>query len=204
MGQSLANAMRLSVLQQALGYGANGAVDAMTFAARLSNTEARAKVDAAIAYQKEHFDSLRLQLGFAYGDGLKADDVLPISEFTPKAVVGARLPHVPLADGRSTLDLVDVQGFTLICAPSNEAWHRLLDGCSVPLTIAAEGRDFEASSGSWSVRMGLAADGALLVRPDGHILCRANSASTTDSRQLAEAIDSYVGRAARPAAARTA
>ena len=203
MGQSLANAMRLSVLQQALGYGANGTVDVATFAARLSNTEARAKVDAAIAYQKEHFDSLRLQLGFAYGDALKADDVLPISEFTPKAVVGARLPHVPLADGGSTLDLVDVQGFTLICAPNHEAWRPLLDGCSVPLTIVAEGRDFGASSGNWSVRMGLESDGALLVRPDGHILCRVVSAWTTDARQLAEAIDAYVGNAARPAAARS-
>jgi 2,4-dichlorophenol 6-monooxygenase len=203
MGQSLANAMRLSVLQQALGYGTNGTVDAATFAARLADPQARAKVDAAIAYQKEHFDSLRLQLGFAYGDALKADDELPISEFMPKPVVGARLPHVALAGGRSTLDLVGLQGFTLICAPRDEAWRSLGDGCSAPLTIAAEGRDFAASSGSWSARMGLEADGALLVRPDGHILYVAKRAAMADAGQLAAAIDSCVGCAWPPAEARS-
>lgn len=181
MAQSLANAMRIRVLFEALGYKPDMSVDADAFAARLSDPAARAKIDAAIAFQKDHFDSLRLQLGYAYGDALKADAALPISEFTQKAVVGARLPHVARAGNRSTLDLVNGEGFTIITGPESIAWKAL--NSPAPLAVVAESAD-------WAERMGLEKSGALVVRPDGHILFVAKNA--TEAQAAAHAIAAYV------------
>ncbi len=194
MGQSLGNAMRMITLFGALGYGPDQTVDAETFAARLSEPEARAAVDAAIAFQKDHFDSLRLQLGFAYGDALRADDLLPISEFTPKAVVGARLPHLALSDGRSTLDLVSHNGFTLIAGPEADPTGLEATGLTVPLKVLIEGRDFGATKG-WASHMGLSPSGALLVRPDGHILSVLPSDAETAGALAA--MEAYLGQSLR-------
>ena len=191
MRQSLTNAMRIAMLFDALGYKADQTVDAATFEARLADPAARAKIDAAIAFQKDHFDSLRLQLGYAYGDALAADATLPISAFTPKAVVGARLPHVALRNGHSTLDLVGLDGFTLISGPTSDGWRSVIERLRMPATLVAEGRDFHARSGKWAVRMGLDADGALLVRPDAHILFVAKSASEGCVGELTRALDAY-------------
>ena len=190
MSQSLANAMRIRAVFDALGYGPDMTVDASTFEARLADPEARARIDAAVAHQKDHFDSLRLQLGYAYGDALKADAALPISAFTPKAVVGARLPHVALGGAGSTLDLVGGEGFTLMAGPSHEAWRAVVAHASLPVALVVEGRDFNVHGGSWAARMGLGPDGALLVRPDGHILCAAHDASDTAS--VTQALAAYV------------
>ncbi|NOT39819.1 MAG: hypothetical protein HOP13_04935 [Alphaproteobacteria bacterium] len=192
MGQSLVNAMRIMSVFEALGYAPGHAVDPQDFAHRLSDPEARAKVDAAIAFQKDHFDSLRLQLGYAYGDALKDDETLPISEFVPKVALGARLPHIALRDGRSSLDLAGIQGFTLFCGVKHDAWQVVSQTTAAPVSVMAQGRDFNAASGSWSSQMGIADDGALLVRPDGHILGIFRSVAETGTAPAVQAISDYV------------
>lgn len=198
MGQSLANAFRIRTLFDALGYGPDQAVDAETFAARLSDPNARARVDEAMAFQKDHFDSLRLQLGFAYGDALKADDLLPISQFTPKPVAGARLPHAPLSDGRSILDRVGLEGFTLLTGPEGDGWASIVMAATgaAPIQALSEGRDFSTAAGGWAASMDLAPDGALLVRPDGHILSAIVSLKAAGADPVGPAIRALTGAAA--------
>ena len=192
MGQSLANAFRIRVLFDALGYAPDQTVDAEVFRARLTDPEARAKVDEAVAFQKDHFDSLRLQLGFAYGDTLKTDDTLPISQFTPKCVVGARLPHVVLTDGRSTLELVRTDGFVLLVGRGGAGLSASLTDMTVPFTILTEGVDFSTNVGSWATEMGLKEDGAVLVRPDGHILYVAASTTAAVAHDVASVLSAYL------------
>lgn len=182
MNQSLTNAMRMFVLFQALELMPGQTVDAATFAARLADPARGPAIAAAVAHQADHFDSLRLQLGYAYGEALKDDATLPVSVYEPKAVVGARLPHVGLPDGRSTLDMVAPEGFTLLAGPSDEAWHALRPG--LPLARVNPGPE-------WAARMGLEPSGALVVRPDGHILFVGRSAQ--DVPAAASAIKNYVG-----------
>ena len=170
MGQSLVNALRIRTLQEALGYGSGQTVEAEVFSARLTDPDSRAKVDAAIAYQGDHFDSLRLQLGFAYGDALVADGTLPVSEFTPKAVPGARLPHLPLTDGRSNLDLLALDGFTILAADGGERWSQFCADIAAPVRFMLERRDFVVAGGDLASRMSLSPGSALVVRSDGHIL----------------------------------
>jgi 2-polyprenyl-6-methoxyphenol hydroxylase-like FAD-dependent oxidoreductase len=181
MQQSLVNAMRMMSVFQALGYAPGAPCDPADFGRRLSDPVSRVAVDAAIADQKDHFDSLRLQLGYAYGDALSDDAMLPVSQFVPKAVPGARLPHIALRDGRSTLDLAGTNGFVLLCGLKAEAWKPIANACRAPIAILTEGADFEAAHGSWSAHMGLEPTGALLVRPDGHLLGVYKTAATEDA-----------------------
>ncbi len=192
MGQSLANTFRLGVLFEALGYGADRTVDEATFRSRLADPESRTKIDAAVTFQKDHFDSLRLQLGFAYGDVLKDDDTLPISQFTPKCVVGARLPHVEIAEGRSTLELVDPNGLTLIAGAMAGDLTAVAKGLKAPLIQKTEGADFHVPGEAWSARMGLEPQGAVLVRPDGHILAITSSGGAEGVQHLAAALSTYL------------
>jgi 2-polyprenyl-6-methoxyphenol hydroxylase-like FAD-dependent oxidoreductase len=199
MGQSLANAMRIRVLFQALGATPGQPVDPVDFARRLTDPAARAEVDAAVAYQKDHFDSLRLQLGYAYGDALKADDVLPISAFEQKLAVGARWPHAVLADGRSTLDLVERHGFTLLCGRGRATWTQAADAWGAPVAVRVLGGDFAAPSAPWAAGPLLEAGGAILVRPDGHVLAIADDAN--GAAALGAALSNYLRTPApRPAA----
>jgi 2-polyprenyl-6-methoxyphenol hydroxylase-like FAD-dependent oxidoreductase len=174
MGQSLANAMRIRVLFQALGYYPGQTVDPADFARRLTEPAARASVDAAVAHQKDHFDSLRLQLGYAYGDALKADDVLPISAFEQKLAIGARWPHAGLADGRSTLDLVAPDVFTLVCAAGRSQWLAAAGAWGAPVAVRALDKHIFPPDGAWAAGPRLAAGGAALIRPDGHVLALAD------------------------------
>jgi hypothetical protein len=192
MGQSLANAFRIRVLFDALGYAPDQTVDADVFRDRLTDPESVARVAEAVAAQKDHFDSLRLQLGFAYGDALKDDDTLPISQFTPKCVVGARLPHAVLTDGRSTLDLVGTTGFTLLAGPEAGDLSVLSTRTTAPLAIRTDGTDFSLQDGSWAERLGLTPHAAVLVRPDGHILAVAPEVSPAALIQLGSALSSYL------------
>jgi 2-polyprenyl-6-methoxyphenol hydroxylase-like FAD-dependent oxidoreductase len=167
MSQSLTNAMRMFTLFQALELMPGQTVDAATFAARLADPQRRAGIEAAVAHQADHFDSLRLQLGYAYGGTLKDDDSLPVSRFEPKAVVGARLPHLRLPDGRSTLDLVAAHGITVLTGPDAALWHGRVSKAPMSCVSLDE---------ALAERLGLSPSGALIVRPDGHILFVARTA----------------------------
>jgi 2,4-dichlorophenol 6-monooxygenase len=198
MRQSLANALRMRSLAEALGYGPDGTVDAQTFATRLADPASRAQVADALAGQKDHFDSLRLQLGYCYGDTSHADEDLPISEFRPQAVAGARLPHIPLHDGRSSLDLLAPQAFTLMAGAAGTAWRQAESSWPVPVTLRLQGVDF-ACTADFAAAMGLGPDGAILVRPDGHILALASSADAKATRHLVDALANYLAITAIPA-----
>jgi 2-polyprenyl-6-methoxyphenol hydroxylase-like FAD-dependent oxidoreductase len=192
MGQSLANAFRIRVLFDALGYAPDQTVTAEVFRDRLSAPQSLAVIADAVAAQKDHFDSLRLQLGFAYGDALRDDDTLPISQFTPKCVAGARLPHAVLADGRSTLDLIAPNGFTVLAGPEAGDLSALSRRTAAPLAILADGRDFALSTGAWAERLGLTSRAVVLVRPDGHILAVAAEATPAALIQIETTLSSYL------------
>jgi hypothetical protein len=198
MRQSLTNSLRMRVLAEALGYGPDGAVNAQTFAARLADPASRIQVAEAVAHQRDHFDSLRLQLGYTYGDAPDADKDAPISMFRPRATVGARLPHVLLQDDRSSLDLVAADRFTLVAGAAGAGWRKAQLAWPVPVTLQLQGVDFACAT-DFAAAMGLGPEGAILVRPDGHILALASSAGADSMRQLVDALGNYLAITAVPA-----
>jgi putative polyketide hydroxylase len=102
-----------------------------------------------------------------------------VIEPTAPACVGSRAPHVWVevrGEGMSTLDLFGTN-LVLLTGPDGEAWHDAVRNVrrtlGVPLGAAAiGGTDISVVSDDWRSAYGIDADGAVLVRPDGHIAWR--------------------------------
>ncbi len=186
---SARNAGRLLEVYQALG--ATGA-------------DARDRLRSAIANQAEHFDMLGLQLGFSYESGALVLDgsarpavANPVREFVPSGRPGARLPHAWTTRGGkmlSTLDLLPPDRFTMICGPSGSDWARAAREIRSPvLEILSIGREIEDKDGTWMHTLGLAPEGALLVRPDQHVAFRAAKDVPDPAAALRAALDTVLG-----------
>ncbi len=207
--QSTTNAFKMVLLAEALGL--TTAPTAEQLAATLADPDRRDAIDAAVAEQATHFDMLGLQLGHAYPQGAVANDgraPTPIddpSHFDPRAEVGARLPHGWLADGRSTLDLIEPGRLTLLTVGDHDRWaeavaraaatgalvvqvHLGLDGAGPP------DHPLDATvDAAWLARCRLDDGGALLVRPDHHVAWRAPAPPGPDRPDLTIALATILG-----------
>ncbi|MEU5761251.1 FAD-dependent monooxygenase [Nocardia sp. NPDC047648] len=150
-------------------------------AARLESSEPsvrvaeRARLAAAIPLQRPHFDSLAHEIGFSYG--------LTDSTCGPKVVttatVGARLPHAWLYRRGVRVSSLDLVGpdFTLFTGPAGAQWLAVFAsssvGARVPWQGLVIGRDIRLNEND---PFGISATGAVLVRPDGHVAWRSDSA----------------------------
>lgn len=126
------------------------------------------EIQEAVETQRPHFDSFNLQLGYRYGVTVDPDS-MDISRYVPGFDVGDYLPLISLADQPWLLGQLSNQAFTLITGPDSAAW------CVDGITVISEGAEFEPVD-NFSARAGLQSDGALLIRPDGHIAARWESA----------------------------
>ena len=192
--QSLKNALKMVQVSQALGVTDLGAESAARLRAVLSDPEARAKAADAVADQAEHFDMPGLQLGFGYAEGALVRDDEPVPEiaprvFTPSGRPGSRLPHVWLGDPEddvSLLDRIPLDAFALVTGPDAGGWREAAAAIE-GLRVVPLSRERATGLDVWLQRAGIAADGALLVRPDQHVAWRARGASANAARELAEA-----------------
>ncbi|WP_370367404.1 hypothetical protein [Catenulispora sp. GP43] len=123
-----------------------------------------------LPWSEQYFAQLGLVLGVAYDqDEYEPSD--PGTDYVPTAKPGHRMPHFWLAPGRSTLDAFG-EWFTVL-TPDPAGWERQLTG-PWPLRIESLPAEHAADSG-------LHPDGALLVRPDGHIGARWQDRPSGDS-----------------------
>ncbi|MGW1848085.1 FAD-dependent monooxygenase [Streptomyces sp. NPDC001966] len=134
----------------------------------------RRRIAEAIPPQRPHFDALSQEIGYVYGAARHDDGApLPATGHTPFAAPGARLPHawIERAGERvSTHDLL-IPGFTLITGPGGANWADAFAGTgeNVAKRTVVIGRDVTSPDGHCPELLGIGEDGALLVRPDGHI-----------------------------------
>ncbi|GCD95584.1 FAD-dependent monooxygenase [Embleya hyalina] len=137
----------------------------------------RERLDAGVAptdavelpWSEQYFAQLGLVLGATYRSGAVRSDGEAAPEpsdadtnYVPGAEPGRRMPHLWLEDGRSTLDAVG-ECFALL-TPDPVRWEQRAS-VAHPLrieTLPDEHREL----------CGLGADGAVLVRPDGHVAAR--------------------------------
>lgn len=145
-----------------------------------------------IAAGRKHFHATGIHLGYRYEaspicvpDGTPAPPDHP-QVYTPSARPGSRAPHVMLADGRSTLDLVG-PGFTLFDLGAAAESARQFDDAArrlgIPLRVARLNEPPVAQS--YERRL-------VLVRPDGHVAWRGDAAP-------ADAVDILLRVTGRPA-----
>lgn len=141
-------------------------------------------VQAAVEIQRPHFDSFNLQLGYRYGACVD-QDTLDISHYKPTFEVGDYLPLIKLVDGPWLLGQLPNDDFALITGPDGSAWN------NQQIAVFIEGTHFRPNQ-SFHERAGISSNGALLIRPDGHICARWIAAPedplTALSKSLASAL----------------
>jgi hypothetical protein len=128
----------------------------------------------------------------------------PVAQYVPSARPGGRAPHVWLQRNGlrvSTHDLVGM-GFTLFAgergAPWRDAAHAVSASRGVPMTAYTVGADADIRDpdGDWAPAYGVEADGAGLVRPDGHVAWRQRSGVGNPEQEIEGALRAMsLGRA---------
>ncbi|MGA5699574.1 FAD-dependent oxidoreductase [Peterkaempfera bronchialis] len=151
---------------------------------------------------------LGVVLGYRYPSGAlvgadPAEPVLP-ERFRQSGEPGTRAPHqwcFRYGTRLSTLDLYE-RSMVLLSGPTGQAWHeagaRAASAAGVPLDryLVGGGPDHDLApepGADWAELHGTAADGAVLVRPDGFVAWRSPSAAADPERVLGEALRSVLG-----------
>jgi len=143
-----------------------------------------AQLQRDIDAERDHFDALGQDLGFVYEAGALLPDgsALPAladraAEYVPNARPGSRAPHVWLTRGGIRLSTLDLFGrdFVLLVPADGNDWSAVTRAeLPVPVTVyrVGQGGDVKDDDGTWRSHYGVAGDGAVLVRPDGHVAWR--------------------------------
>lgn len=137
---------------------------------------------AALEEQNEHLNQVGLDIGFRYEHGalIEEDNTPPepnTSDYHPSTYPGSRAPHYPLEHhGKpiSTLDLFDDR-FVLLSSDQNDEWHnaaRAIQKYPIRSYRIGQQGDLQDPLGNWAKTYEIGQDGAVLVRPDGHVAWR--------------------------------
>jgi putative polyketide hydroxylase len=125
----------------------------------------------------------------------------PVTDYLPSARPGSRAPHVWLMRGNEKISTIDLFGphFVLLTGSDGEAWRRAaqdVDASWPPLMAFTIGKDGDLSDpdGNWHQIYGIDFDGAVLVRPDGHVAWRSRSSQPNPTETLRAALDRLLGR----------
>lgn len=113
--------------------------------------------------QQKHVDPVEQDLGFSYASGSEPSDVAYRT-----LTLGARAPHATVVAGDrtvSTLELFDGAMTVLLGGPDSPWRTAVPDG----VTIRVVGEDLVGGDGLLAERYQLGANGAAIVRPDGHV-----------------------------------
>lgn len=165
----------------------------------------RDRIIEAIPRQREGYYSFGQQFGTIYrSNAVIADgsepEVSTVGDYRITAHPGARAPHIWLraADGRepSTIDLL-YEGFVVLAGPAGASWRDAAERVGAALGLRLDGftigpgGDFAERPGERRLTTiyGIAEDGAVLVRPDGHVAFRAKSGSPDAERTLTETLE---------------
>ncbi len=172
---------------------------------------ARARMHEVLMTQRMEFCAHDLELGFAYDghavlpDGTPAPPRAPMGDvYTPATRPGHRLPHAWLMRGVprvSTHDLCGRGRFVLFTGVSDSVWQDAAQAATrrfgvlvAVFTVGAAG-DVSDADAAWA-RLEQIDDGAVLVRPDGHVGWRVTRLPAEAMASLTQAIAHLLDRPA--------
>ena len=154
--------------------------------------------------QLQGVSGVAADLGVVYSSGAvvagESDERPTVIEPTSPACVGSRAPHVWLeVEGVrvSTLDLFGDR-LVLLVGASGDAWRDAARVVARDLAVALgavviDGPDVRDASDRWLEAYGIDADGAVLVRPDGHIAWRSLGAAADAVATLEQVVARVLG-----------
>ncbi len=134
--------------------------------------------EEALKDQAHHINNILLDLGFVYGSEYQTE-----KRYQPSAEVGARAPHCWLQKKNvriSSLDLYNNQ-FVLVCHPDAHTWQDQFSQFPCKIVTIGEQGDYVDTNHNFLEAYGISKQGAVLVRPDGHVAWR----STDENGDLA-------------------
>jgi len=125
-------------------------------------------------------------------DGSAGHSEDPVQQYMPSAAPGCRAPHVWVGRGGEKVSTLDLLGrdFVLLIAPQGAAWRAAAARLPSP-GIVSTVIDGDAD---WLQAYGIEADGAVLVRPDGHVAWRSRTGASDAAAVLAGALDAILCR----------
>ena len=173
-------------------------------AAAISGKDSGLSVEQVVAASRRYGNHLGVEFGAAYqSPAILGDGALPpavddtYSDYVPSAVPGCRAPHFWLGREKDRLSSLDLfgQAFTLLTATSSQAWvaaaSEVFKACGVRIDIYELGRPGLADHGQFAKFYGVEGDGAVLVRPDGYVAWRCQSAA--GAAELTAALATILG-----------
>jgi 2,4-dichlorophenol 6-monooxygenase len=169
--------------------------------------EVRERVLAAIAAQRPHFDRIGLDLGYSYEEGAVLSDGTPaqipadiVTTYIPSTRPGARFPHFWLDANQRKLSshsLLHAYRSTMICGANLQITAELTAFAAelgVELVSLAAPTIPLAWRGTVHTRCELEPDGALLIRPDGHVAWRQQKRVDLSSELVQSVVREAYGR----------
>ena len=174
----------------ARGFGAIMGPGAVAQGQRLAKGEVTlealsSEVQAILDREAGHFDASGLDLGFSYEQGALVPDGTalparedPVRDYVPCARPGSRAPHLWLArDGEriSSLDLFGKRFVLLTGLDGADAWRDAVGRIGASVDLVVVGESVIDPEDQWRALYGVT-DGAVLVRPDGHVAWRSRGA----------------------------
>jgi 2-polyprenyl-6-methoxyphenol hydroxylase-like FAD-dependent oxidoreductase len=180
------------------------------YAAAAAGNQSGLGTEDVIVSSRRYGNHLGIELGMAYeSSAVIADGTHPpvvedsYSDYVQSATPGCRAPHVWLGrpDARlSTLDLIG-PAFTVLAAPEGDAWCTAAADASRALGIRIDRYQIGAPGlddrGAFAETFALQRDGAVLVRPDGHVGWRSAGGPTTGT-ELVSALTRILARPRPP------
>ena len=171
------------------------------------------RMRVAIPEQREHFDYYGQTFGYVYRSSIVWSEGVPaepqVGSYTASAMPGGRAPHCWLKSQESglTLSTIDLFGndrYTLLAGRNGQAWVESFKAAAIArhvnfqaLRVGTEA-DLVDNLGAFHDQYGIAPEGAVLVRPDGHVAWRSLAGSSDTSTTAEQVMDRCTCRAPVP------
>jgi 2,4-dichlorophenol 6-monooxygenase len=179
--------------------------------------EQRRKLREAIELKNYEFNAHGVEMNHRYTSAAVLPDGTPEPEFTrdaelyyhPTTWPGARLPHVWLEHKGIRMSNHDLAGkgrFALFTGIGGDAWAEAAElvtaqtGVEIAAYVIGPGREVLDTYDDWARAREVEENGAVLVRPDGHVAWRSHALADDPAAELGAAMEQLLGLAAEVAA----